>query len=254
MGVWSADPSRGWCGDKVTPVDGISTCDMLFLTKRLPVTNEEDVAEALAPLLAYYELFEPHPEPAVLLRGRKRDPIVCIPAEGVVETRMFDHPELAAGVRVAMTEDLVGTTVLVTKSLTLVLEFLARDLSRTKEGNATLLAGLVRKKVHCILLNESRCEGFMRRGYPYREPSDVLRSWGLKPPRDCTCMRTKCEVCLVRRWEAVTTMRKHRTALPPGSASICYRFRSPPQGTVFMAAVHPFGWVRDGRISRASIW
>lgn len=233
---------------------------MLFLTTHLPLTSEGGLARALAPLVAFCELFEPHPEPAVLLRGGHGGPTLCMPAVAAVEARLFDHPELAVGVRVALSEDLAGTSMLVSPdtSMSAFFEFLADRLykSHTNEGRAELLAKLVFKKVRSILLYESRRVGFTRRGYPYRDPCDVLRRWGLKPPPDCDCMRTKCETCLVRRWETITTMRKHRTALPPGGASkgSCYQFRPPPQGTVFLAAVHPFGWVRDGRFSRASIW
>lgn len=234
---------------------------MFFLTKRLPLANEEDLARALAPLLAYCELLEDRPKPAMLLRRDSGDTILCMRANAEAEARLFEHPKLAIGVRVAWSEDLVGVRTLAIPprdSFSVMFALLTHELERsgTKSAGAERFSTLVSKKVRSVLKCESRCAGFMRRTCPYRDPIDVLNDWGLSPPKDCNCMRARCEVCLVRRWEMVTTMRKHRTAQPPGGLPKhpCHQFRPPPEGTVFLAAVHPFGWVRNGRFSRASIW
>ena len=225
---------------------------MIFLTKRVSVGDVVTTARELAPLLAFCELLEDPPTPAVLLNGS----IVCLRSTVEAVDLLFDHPNLGVGVETATNEDLQGSSILsLPKNNALPALIQALTPSALRGRVEKTFAGALDEEVRRIIRMQSAKVGFMLLEHPYREPGLVLRTWSLNPPENCRCLRLKCESCLVARWAKTSTMKKASISVPPVLTvqPNCFYAR-PPAGARFAAGINPFGWSVNGVMLKNSIW
>ena len=225
---------------------------MLFLTKRVTVGDVVTTARELAPLLAFCELLEDPPTPAVLLNGS----IVCLRSTVEAVDLLFDHPKLGVGVETATNDDLHGRSILSlpkNNALSALIQALTPSTLRGRVERT--FAKTLADEIQAIMHLESLQMGFMLRESPYLEPSVLLRTWSLKPPANCDCLRLKCEVCKVKRWQKTSTMNKSSISAPPVLTiqPDCF-FARPPAGARFAAGINPFGWSINGVMLKNSIW